>query len=146
MGGKERALERLESGIARLSTEARALLVLENDDRSFTPSDLLPFCEIHGIPFVYDSHHHRCNADGMTILEASERAAGTWRGREPWMHVSSPRDGWSSTNPRSHAELIDVDDVPEDWMGKRMTIDVEAKAKERAVVQIMRTAWGGLPA
>ena len=55
------------------------------------------------------------------------------------MHVSSPKDGWSSSNPRAHAEYIDPSDLPEEWMGKRMTIDVEAKAKERAVLAIMNT-------
>lgn len=141
-GGQEAALARLKRGIGRLSDRARTLLALENDDRSFTPAALLPFCEQQGIAFIYDVHHHRCNADGMTVAEASERGAATWKGREPWMHVSSPRDGWVSPNARSHAEYIDGSDLPEEWMGKRMTIDVEAKAKERAVLAIMQTAWG----
>jgi UV DNA damage endonuclease len=142
VGGETKALARLEDGISRLSSQARALLALENDDRSFTPEALLPFCESHGIAFVYDVHHHRCNTDHLTIREASERAAATWGEREPWMHVSSPRDGWSSSNPRSHAEYIDVADLPREWMGRRMTIDIEAKAKERAVLDIMSKAWG----
>ncbi len=145
VGGETKALMRLQEGVESLSLKARELLALENDDRSFTPSALLPFCERNGIAFVYDVHHHRCKPDGMSILEVSSRAATTWKGREPWMHISSPRDGWSSSNPRSHAEYIDVSDVPEEWMGKRLTIDVEAKAKERAVLEIMRQAWTGGP-
>jgi UV DNA damage endonuclease len=62
------------------------------------------------------------------------------------MHLSSPRDGWSSSNPRSHAEYIDASDLPEEWMGKRMTIDVEAKAKERAVIAIMNSLRSARPA
>ncbi len=143
VGGEMKALSRLAKGLSLLSPEARALLALENDDRSFSPAALLPFCEREEIAFVYDVHHHRCHRDEMSIQEATERGAATWKGREPWMHVSSPRDGWSSTNPRSHAEFIDAADLPEEWMGKRMTVDVEAKAKERAVLDIMRTAWQG---
>jgi UV DNA damage endonuclease len=143
VGGEANALNRLARGIDLLSPQARALLALENDDRSFNPAALLPFCEREGIAFVYDVHHHRCHRDGLSVDEASERGAATWKGREPWMHVSSPRDGWSSTNPRSHAEFIDAADLPEEWMGKRMTIDVEAKAKERAVLDIKRAAWKG---
>jgi UV DNA damage endonuclease len=142
-GGEASALARLARGVDKLSPQARARLALENDDRSFSPAALLPFCEKEQIAFVYDVHHHRCHRDRMPVAEASERAAATWNGREPWMHVSSPREGWSSTNPRSHAEFIDAADLPEEWMGKRMTIDVEAKAKERAVLDIMRTAWKG---
>ena len=136
-GGAEKALGRLDRGIDRLSSRARALLALENDDRTFGPAQLLPFCEARDIAFVYDVHHHRCNRDEMSVEEASERAAATWKGREPWMHLSSPRDGWSSSNPRSHAEYIDASDLPEEWMSRRMTVDVEAKAKERAVLAIM---------
>ena len=145
VGGVEKALARLDRGVDRLSPLARGLLALENDDRTYCPAQLLPFCEAREIAFVYDVHHHRCNPDEMSVGEASERAAATWNGREPWMHLSSPRDGWSSSNPRSHAEYIDAADLPEEWMGKRMTIDVEAKAKERAVLAIMEAVRSAQP-
>lgn len=135
-GGSAAALERLERGIERLSTDSRSLLALENDDRLFSPAELLPFCERLGIPFIYDVHHHRCRPDGMTILEATQRGAATWESREPWMHISSPKDGWGSPNPRQHADFIDPDDVPAEWRGLSLTIDVEAKQKERAVIAI----------
>ena len=138
-GGVAAALDRLEKGIDRLSDSARALLALENDDRSFSPAELLPLCERIGIPFIYDVHHHRCLPDGLSVAETSERAAATWGAREPWMHISSPRDGWGSANRRPHAEFIDPADVPIEWMGKRVTIDVEAKMKERAVIAIRGT-------
>lgn len=137
VGGVEAAIERLERGVDKLGADARALLVLENDDRLFTPAELLPFCERAGIPFVYDVHHHRCNPDGVAVGETTQRAFGTWRGREPWTHISSPREGWASTNPRTHSGYVDEHDVPAEWTGHRMTIDVEAKEKERAVIAIM---------
>jgi UV DNA damage endonuclease len=132
-GGTGPALTRLERGIARLSRAARSRLALENDDRLFGPADLLPLCEQLGIPLVYDVHHHRCRPDHLTIPEATDRAAATWGPREPWVHISSPRDGWKSPNPRPHADLIAPRDFPREWLGRTMTIDVEAKAKERAV-------------
>ena len=142
--GASAAIERLKHGIDRLSTEARGLLALENDDRSFSPGYLLPFCERTGIPFVYDVHHHRCKSDEMSIAEATGRCIDSWGNREPWMHISSPKPGWQSSNPRPHADFIDPDDVPQEWHGKTMTIDVEAKEKERAVLaiaQAMRKKW-----
>jgi len=143
-GGVDLAIERLERGIDRLSADARGLLALENDDRSFSPANLLPFCERTGIPFVYDVHHHRCKPDEMSIAEATSRCIDTWEKREPWMHISSPRLGWQSSNPRLHADFIDPEDVPSEWFGKTMTIDVEAKEKERAVLaitRVMRERW-----
>jgi UV DNA damage endonuclease len=134
--GTERALSRLEKGVERLNPSARQMLALENDDRLFSPADLLPFCERTGIPFIYDVHHHRCNPDGLTVSEATKRALTTWGGREPWMHISSPRDGWDANDLRPHADYIDPADFPEEWLGVKMTVDVEAKKKELAVVAI----------
>ena len=145
-GGTAAAIDRLENGVSRLSTRARAILALENDDRSFSPADLLPFCERSGIPFVYDVHHHRCKPDDLSIAEATSRGMATWGEREPWTHISSPKNGWGSSDPRSHSDFIDPNDVPSEWLGKRMTIDVEAKEKERAVLAIieaMRDKWQG---
>jgi UV DNA damage endonuclease len=136
-GGRDAALDRLARGIDRLGAEARARLALENDDRQFAPSDLLPLAHRYGVPLVYDVHHHRCLPDGLDVAEATEAAADTWGDREPWAHISSPRDGWSAPNPRPHADYIDPADFPPSWLGRRLTIDVEAKAKERAVVGIM---------
>jgi UV DNA damage endonuclease len=136
-GGREAALDRLARGIDRLGDDARARLALENDDRQFTPSDLLPLARRQAVPLVYDVHHHRCLPDGLDAAAATEAAAETWGEREPWAHISSPRDGWTAPNPRPHADYIDPADFPSSWLGRRLTIDVEAKAKERAVVAIM---------
>jgi len=136
-GGTSAALERLERGLPLLSSTARERLALENDDRCFTPRDLLPLCERTGVPLVYDVHHHRCLADGLTVEEATARSSATWGDREPYAHLSSPRDGWSSSNTRAHADYIDPADFPDAWLGRTMTVDVEAKAKERAVLAVM---------
>jgi UV DNA damage endonuclease len=138
-GGVAAALRRLEAGLRRLSRRARSRVALENDDRSFTPSDLLPLCERLGIPLVYDVHHHRCHPDGLSVEEVTYRALATWRGREPHFHLSSPRDGWNGGNPRPHADFLDPGDVPREWHALSLTVDVEAKAKERAVVAIARS-------
>jgi UV DNA damage endonuclease len=135
-GGKAAALARLEAGLARLSPRARSRIVLENDDRTYTVEDLLPTCERLGIPLVYDVHHHRCNPDSLTIDRATELATATWNGREPWMHLSSPAASWKGRDPRPHADYIDVRDVPEQWRDRNVTVDIEAKAKERAVIKL----------
>ncbi len=137
-GGKAASLGRLARGIDRLSARARSRLALENDDRVYTVADLLPLCRREAVPLVYDVHHHRCNPDGLREVEATELAAETWGTREPWAHLSSPRGGWTATDPRHHADYIDLADVPAAWLGRRMTIDVEAKAKELAVVDLRR--------
>ena len=135
-GGKPAALGRLARAVERLSGRARGRLAIENDDRMFAPADLLPVCGRLGIPFVYDVHHHRCNGDGLSQREGTTRAVASWGDREPYFHISSPRAGWEGGDPRPHADYIDPADVPKDWVRMEVTVDVEAKAKERAVLAL----------
>ncbi len=137
-GGKGAALARFRRSLDLLSERARSLLVLENDDRVYTVSDLLPLCRAEGLALVYDVHHDRCNPGGLSIREATDEAAKTWGKREPWLHLSSPAHGWRSADPRSHADYIAPSDVPREWLGRRATVDVEAKQKELAVLRLRR--------
>ena len=131
-GDKPAALKRLAGAVGDLSVQARSRLTLENDDRTYTPSDLLPVCKQTGLPLVYDVHHHRCHGDDLDEETATQRAIETWN-REPLFHISSPRNGWRSDNPRFHSDYIDLRDFPSLWEGLDLTVEVEAKAKELAV-------------
>jgi UV DNA damage endonuclease len=138
-GDKAQALERFRGVFRDLPDGVSCRLTLENDDVSYTVRDLLPLCEELSIPLVYDVHHHRCNPDGLTVEEATALAGETWRalGREQYCHVSSPRNGWGGGDPRPHAEFVDPADLPRFWLDRAMTVDVEAKAKELAVLRLM---------
>jgi UV DNA damage endonuclease len=142
-GDKSAALRRLSQVFPSLSESVRSRLTLENDDISYTVRDLLPVCEQLSIPLVYDVHHHRCNPDGLSVEEATRLAGTTWEraGREQYCHISSPKSGWGSGNPKPHADYIDPADFPECWRGREMTVDIEAKAKEQAVVRLMETLY-----
>lgn len=143
-GDKVAALDRLRREIDTLPEPLRQKLTLENDDRSYTPAELLPLCRELGIPFTYDVHHHRVNPDHLTIEEATRAAAETWRGREipPHVHLSSPQLPWSTPGDhRPHAGWIDPADFPECWRDMDLTVDVEAKEKENAIAAL-RSALG----
>ena len=144
-GDKELALRRLGAVLGYLPDRVRSRLTLENDDVSYTVRDLLPLCRSHCVPLVYDVHHHRCNPDGLSVEEATNLAGETWRaaGREQYCHLSSPRSGWQSGNPKPHADYIDFADLPECWLEREMTVDIEAKAKELAVLRLMEELRGG---
>jgi UV DNA damage endonuclease len=131
-GDKVAALHRLRTTMAGLPRAVRSRLTLENDDHSYTPSDLLPLCHELNVPLVYDVHHHRCLPDGLTVEAATAAALRTWK-REPLFHVSSPLGGWCSRMPRRHADYIRPCDFPACWRTLRLTVEVEAKAKELAV-------------
>lgn len=136
-GDKPKALETLIRNLSRLSTRVRERLTLENDDTLFTPADLLPWCRAANVPLVYDVHHHRCNPDGWSVERATDAALSTWD-REPMFHVSSPLAGWDGPKPRRHHDYIDLRDFPVRWMRLEATVEVEAKAKELAVMKLQK--------
>ncbi|MBA3480915.1 MAG: UV DNA damage repair endonuclease UvsE [Pirellulales bacterium] len=131
------ALDRFARSLGRLSPRARERLTVENDDNIYAVAELLPLCRRESLPLVYDVHHHRCHGDGLSIEEASELAAATWN-REPLFHISSPKEGWDGPACHRHHDYIDVADFPTGWLGQRITVEIEAKAKELAVSQLQR--------
>ncbi len=134
-GDKRTSLRRLRKQIEQLPEAVRSRLTFENDDRVYTPKDLLPVCRDMGIPLVYDVHHHRCLPDGISVEATTELAVGTWN-REPLFHLSSPKYGWESGKPGNHHDYIDSDDFPSCWTNLDITVEVEAKAKELAVLKL----------
>ena len=140
-GDKKAALDRLAKVILSLPPNIRSRLTLENDDRTYTPRDLLPFCERNGVPFTYDVHHHRCLPDDLSEKEVTLRAIATWK-REPLFHVSSPVNGWDGPKPCSHHDYVDPSDLPKAWLNLDITVDVEAKAKEVAIAKLIEGLKG----
>lgn len=136
-GDKESALKTFRRNFGRLSDRAQAKLTVENDDTVYTPADLLPLCHDLGVPLVYDVHHHRCLPDGLAIDEATQGALGTWN-REPLFHLSSPALGWDGPHPERHHDFIAIEDFPLCWRGFDLTVEVEAKAKEEAVLRLQK--------
>lgn len=52
-------------------------------------------------------------------------------------HISSPIEGWKGPKPERHHDFIDVRDFPACWPGLYLTVEVEAKAKEAAVLKLI---------
>ena len=143
-GDKTGALTVLRKSIERLPKPVRERLTLENDDKVYTPADLLPVCADTGVPLVYDVHHHRCLPDGLSIAEATDRARKTWK-TEPLFHISSPLEGWDGPKPERHHDYINGADFPKEWLGWPLTVEVEAKAKELAVQHLQQHLNQGSP-
>jgi UV DNA damage endonuclease len=139
-GDKNLTLQRFRHNFQRLSERVRRRLTLENDDMIYTVKDLHPVCWDLRIPLVYDVHHHRCHPDGLAVEEATRLAVESWErsGREACFHISSPSQGWDTKNARRHAAYVDMSDFPKFWLNLTATIDVEARAKELAVMKLMR--------
>jgi len=151
-GGVPAAADRFLAGFERLSEQARARLVIENDDRVFGVSDVLRIADRTGLRVVFDIHHHRCHDPvGMDDREALERALGTWpAGVTPKVHFSSPRldlgEGGRFPELRAHADLIDPISfegfLHHTGAGLDFDVMLEAKAKDLALLRLREQLRG----
>ena len=73
----------------------------------------------------------------MGDREAIDLTLNTWN-REPLFHISSPINGWKSKDIRPHHGYININDFPKYWRNLDATVEVEAKAKELAVLKLQR--------
>lgn len=146
-GGRDAAFARFEDGLSQAGEAARRRLVIENDDRSYSLTDVLELHARTGLRVVWDHHHHHLchDPEGVPAREALRLALATWPdGVVPKIHWSSPRDG---PNPRAHADHVDAEAFAEFLRGPaaglRFDVMLEAKAKDQALLRL-RDQLGGL--
>jgi UV DNA damage repair endonuclease len=92
-GAKAVGAEGFRAGLKRLSTTARNLVTVENDEVSYGLGDLLPL--VDELPIVLDIHHHWIASGGEYIEPDDpriERIITSWRGVRPVSHVSVSRE------------------------------------------------------
>ncbi|MEC5425950.1 UV DNA damage repair endonuclease UvsE [Virgibacillus sp. C22-A2] len=142
-GNKEKALEQFILNWGRLSTDIQRMIILENDDKTFTLSETLYLCEKLGIPIVFDYHHYLAHhTEGENWTDQWERILSTWQtsALPVKMHISSPR---SAEKYRAHADYIDDSmfmDFLQEIKGSVDHIDcmIEAKQKDDALFDLMK--------
>ncbi|QCR31154.1 UV DNA damage repair endonuclease UvsE [Lysinibacillus sp. SGAir0095] len=145
VGGKyqetEQSLESFIDNWADVPTGIQKMIMLENDDKSFTLEDTLYLCEKLGIPLVFDYHHHLAHHQNECWEENWDRVVATWRD-SPLpikMHISSPK---SVAEFRHHSDYVDVEmffDFLKEVKGTVPQIDcmIEAKKKDEALFTLM---------
>jgi len=144
-GGKPATLDRFRENYAKLSQSVKNRLVLENDDMSWSVHDILPICQELGIPLVLDFHHHNIIFDNTQIREGSKEIMALYPAiKALWdakqitqkMHYSEPTPkAITGSQRRKHNPRV--------WSlppcAPDMDLMIEAKDKEQAVFELMRT-------
>lgn len=137
----EKSLERFVDNWMLVPQGIQKMIMLENDDTSFTLDDTLYLCEKLGIPLVFDYHHHLAHHQNENWEQNWERVINTWE-HSPLpikMHISSPK---SEKEFRHHSDFVD----PEMFFrflhvikGSVPQIDcmIEAKRKDEALFKLM---------
>ncbi|WP_394231734.1 UV DNA damage repair endonuclease UvsE [Niallia oryzisoli] len=137
----DKSLERFVENWMVVPSSIQKMIMLENDDTSFTVDDTLYLCEKLGIPLVFDYHHHLAHHRNEKWQENWERIVTTWKD-SPLpikMHISSPKN---EQEFRHHADYIDSDmffRFLKEIKGTVSQIDcmIEAKMKDQALFKLM---------
>jgi UV DNA damage endonuclease len=143
---KEKALEQFIHNWGYIHPSIQNMIMLENDDTTFTVKETLYLCEKLGIPMVFDYHHHLANHEVEEWQEDWDRIVNTWK-TSPLpvkMHISSPR---SEKEYRAHADYVDPEmfleflhkikgSVPEIYCM------IEAKQKDAALFKLIEDLQG----
>ncbi|WML39766.1 UV DNA damage repair endonuclease UvsE [Neobacillus sp. OS1-2] len=137
----ETSLERFIDNWMVVPRSIQKMIMLENDDTSFTLEDTLYLCEKLDIPLVFDYHHHLAHHRNDHWEDHWARVVQTWRNASlPLkMHISSPK---SQQTFRHHADFVDMEmffQFLKEIKGSLPQIDcmIEAKRKDEALFQLM---------
>ncbi|RAL17006.1 UV-endonuclease UVE-1 [Aspergillus homomorphus CBS 101889] len=144
-GDKQATLDRFRENYQALPQDVKNRLVLENDDVSWSVHDLLPICEELNIPLVLDFHHHNIIFDSTQVREGTQDIMGLYdRIKATWtrknitqkMHYSEPTAAAiTKSQRRKHSDRVST--MPP--CDPTMDLMIEAKDKEQAVFELMRT-------
>lgn len=144
-GGKSGRSEQLVKLIRQLPEAIRSRLALENDEYSYSASEILEVCRAARVPMVFDAHHHvvheKLNSyEDPSIAKILRAARETWPVPE-WqlVHISNGREFF---NDRHHSDLIDV--MPSAYCNAPW-IEVEAKLKELAIEKLKNESLNAVP-
>jgi UV DNA damage endonuclease len=146
-GDKASAIDRWCTNFKRLPEAVQRRLVIENDERCFSPRDCLDIAHRVNIPVVLDNHHFDCFMKAHPE-EAEEHGPitrwigeclDTWkaRGIRPKFHISEQRE---EARLGTHSDFIETFpdyylEIPEKY-GIGVDVMIEAKAKEAAVLKL----------
>ncbi|ESZ99183.1 hypothetical protein SBOR_0390 [Sclerotinia borealis F-4128] len=144
-GDKGATIDRFRENYAKLSPSIKRRLVLENDDVSWTVHDHLPICEELNIPLCLDFHHHNIMFDFNQIREGTKdimdlypriQAGWTRKGITQKMHYSeqTPQAVTGRQRRKHNPRPATLPPCVND-----MDLMIEAKDKEQAVFELMRT-------
>ena len=149
-GDKPAALDRFAENLERLSPQARKMLILENDDTTWSLGEVVGLAERTGLRVVVDLFHHLvfpeeplADPDAEDeFIELLDRAVATWGKQAPKLHLSSQKPGART----SHADFLAMEDVDRlvrimGRVGKPEApydVMLEAKRKELAALEVRR--------
>lgn len=141
-GGKEESIKRFITNFKRFPKRIQDKLILENDDKVFTASDVLNICKELKVPMVLDVHHHNCKNNNENIGDLIVDIFNTWDSENlpPKIHFSTPKE---FENDRKHVDYINPNDfinfieLVKSKVDKDFDVMIEAKKKDQALFKLI---------
>lgn len=137
----EKSLERFVDNWMVVPRSIQTMIMLENDDTSFTLEDTLYLCEKLEIPLVFDYHHHLAHHHNANWEGNWKRVVQTWK-NSPLpikMHISSPKNEKAFRHHSDYVEGGMFFNFLKEIKGSVPQIDcmIEAKRKDEALFKLM---------
>lgn len=145
-GDKESTKRRWIDQFDDLPYKVKRRLTIENCEKCYSVRDCLDIANECKIPVVFDTHHYTC----YSLLHPDEEQESeedlipevldTWKGgRVPLFHISEQKKGAPIGAHSDYIERIPdfLLDIPVLY-DKNIHIDIEAKAKEAAILELYK--------
>lgn len=142
-GDKENTIRRWIEQFSDLPQRVRRCVAIENCEKCYNTRDALIIAQACKIPVIFDCHHYECynllhpNDTQEPVDDLMDEIIESWDDQTPIFHVSQQREG---ARIGAHSDFItEIPDymlqIPRNYH-KSLTIDVEAKMKEQAILQL----------
>jgi len=136
-GNKKETIKRWIENFKKLPVDIQERICIENCEKGYSSEDCLYIAKSLGIPHIFDIHHYNCfshynkKIKQKSPVDILPEILQTWnvRGLKPYFHISEQGTGAVG----KHSEY--VEEIPEYMftIKQEITLDVEAKGKEKAV-------------
>ena len=142
---KQKTMNRWCDRFMEIPEEVRSRICIENCEKCYSSEDCLEISRRLNIPHIFDIHHYNCydllhkeeikNNPQKSPEQLIPMIIETWnkRGLKPYFHISEQGSGKIG----HHSDFIEV--IPEYMftINQDITLDVEAKAKEKAIFKLV---------
>lgn len=145
-GEKGEATKRFIATYRSLPQEVKERLIIENDDKLYTISEVLAIAEEAGCPAVFDNLHHKLNpsAEALTESEWIGACAPTWKAGDGKQKIHYSQQDLTK-RPGSHSPSIALDEFLmfyEALSDKNIDIMLEVKDKNISALKCMHATLG----
>jgi UV DNA damage endonuclease len=151
-GNKDKTMRRWIDQFDDLPGNVKRRLGLEHDEKCYSTRDCLVISEALSIPVIHDTLHHRCYHDHYNSSDPEEEiedlvreVVHTWKNNKPIFHLAE--QDLNKKYVGAHSSMISkipqyLIDLVEEYDDLTLSLEVEAKAKEAAILQLMKTHKG----